>query len=102
MKLGIKKDDTVIVITGDDKGKKGRVIDVDRAKSRVVVEGLNLNSKHTKPNAKNPQGGIVKTPGGIHISNVQLLSDSKPTRIGRKDEKGKTVRYSKKTGKNID
>ncbi len=102
MKLGIKKDDTVIVITGDDKGKKGRVIDVDRAKSRVVVEGLNLNSKHTKPNAKNPQGGIVKTPGGIHISNVQLLSDSKPNRIGRKDEKGKTVRYSKKTGKNID
>lgn len=102
MKLGIKKDDTVIVITGDDKGKKGRVIDVDRAKSRVVVEGLNLNSKHTKPNAKNPQGGIVKTPGGIHISNVQLLSDSKPTRIGRRDEKGKTVRYSKKTGKNID
>ncbi len=102
MKLGIKKDDTVLVITGDDKGKKGRVIEVDRAKSRVVVEGLNLNSKHTKPNAKNPQGGIVKTPGGIHISNVQLLSDNKPTRIGRKDEKGKTVRYSKKTGKNID
>ncbi|MBK7148376.1 MAG: 50S ribosomal protein L24 [Bacteroidetes bacterium] len=102
MKLGIKKDDTVLVITGDDKGKKGRVIEVDRAKSRVVVEGLNLNSKHTKPNAKNPQGGIVKTPGGIHISNVQLLSDNKPTRIGRKDEKGKAVRYSKKTGKNID
>jgi len=102
MKLGIKKDDTVLVITGDYKGKKGRVIEVDRAKSRVVVEGLNLNSKHTKPNAKNPQGGIVKTPGGIHISNVQLLSDNKPTRIGRKDEKGKTVRYSKKTGKNID
>lgn len=102
MKLGIKKDDTVVIITGDDKGKKGRVIEVDRAKSRVIVEGLNLNSKHSKPSAANPQGGIVKVPGGIHISNVQLLSDSKPTRIGRKDEKGKTVRFSKKTGKNID
>lgn len=102
MKVNIKKDDTVLVIAGDDKGKKGRVIEVDRAKSRVVVEGLNLNSKHSKPNAKNPQGGIVKVPGGIHISNVQLLSDGKPTRVGRKDEKGKTVRFSKKTGKNID
>ncbi len=102
MKLNIKKDDTVLVIAGDDKGKKGRVIEVDRAKSRVVVEGLNLNSKHTKPNAKNPQGGIVKVPGGIHISNVQLLSDGKPTRVGRKVEKEKTVRFSKKTGKNID
>jgi large subunit ribosomal protein L24 len=102
MKFNIKKDDTVLVTTGDDKGKKGRVIEVDRVKSRVVVEGLNLNSKHTKPNAKNPQGGIVKVPGGIHISNVQLLSDGKATRVGRREEKGKTVRYSKKTGKTLE
>lgn len=102
MKLNIKKNDEVIVLAGDDKGKKGRVIDVDRKNNRVFVDGVNLNSRHTKPNAKNPQGGIVKTPGGIHVSNVALLSDGKATRIGHKEEKGKTVRYSKKTGKNID
>lgn len=102
MKLHIKKDDNVIVLSGDAKGKTGRVIDVDRKNNRVFVEGVNLHAKHTKPNAKNPQGGIIKTPGGIHISNVALLSDGKPTRIGRREEKGKTVRYSKKTGKNID
>ncbi len=102
MKFHVKKNDEVIVIAGDDKGKKGRVIDVDRAKSRVFVDGVNLNSKHTKPNAKNPNGGIVKTPGSIHVSNVQLISDGKATRVGRKEEKGKTVRVSKKTGKIID
>ena len=102
MKFHVKKNDEVIVIAGDDKGKKGRVIDVDRAKSRVFVDGVNLNSKHTKPNAKNPNGGIVKTPGSIHISNVQLISDGKATRVGRKEEKGKTVRVSKKTGKILD
>lgn len=102
MKFHVKKNDEVIVIAGDDKGKKGRVIDVDRVKSRVFVDGVNLNSKHTKPNAKNPNGGIVKTPGSVHISNVQLISDGKATRVGRKEEKGKTVRVSKKTGKIID
>ncbi|MBS1613004.1 MAG: 50S ribosomal protein L24 [Bacteroidetes bacterium] len=103
MKLHVKKNDEVVILTGDDKGKKGRIISVDAAKSRVTVEGLNLNSRHTKPNAQNPQGGIVKSPGGIHISNVALLSDGKATRVGRKaDAKGKTVRFSKKTGKNID
>lgn len=102
MKFHVKKNDEVIVIAGDDKGKKGRVIDVDRQKSRVFVDGVNLNSKHTKPNAKTPQGGIVKTPGSIHISNVQLISDGKATRIGRKEEKGKTVRVSRKTGKTLD
>lgn len=103
MKLHVKKNDEVVVLAGDDKGKKGRVIEVDSKNSRVLVEGLNLNSRHTKPNAQNPQGGIVKTPGGIHISNVALVSDGKATRIGRKkDNKGKTVRFSKKTGKNID
>ncbi|MBL0309839.1 MAG: 50S ribosomal protein L24 [Bacteroidetes bacterium] len=102
MKFHVKKNDEVIITAGDDKGKKGRVIDVDRKNSRVFVDGVNLNSKHTKPNAKNPQGGIVKTPGSIHISNVQLMSEGKATRIGRKEEKGKTVRFSKKTGKILD
>lgn len=102
MKFHVKKNDEVIVIAGDDKGKKGRVIDVDRVKNKVFVDGVNLNSKHTKPNAKNPNGGIVKTPGSIHISNVQLISDGKATRVGRKEEKGKTVRVAKKTGKIID
>lgn len=102
MKFHVKKNDEVIIIAGDDKGKKGRVIDVDRAKARVFVDGVNLNSKHTKPNAKSPNGGIIKTPGSIHISNVQLLSDGKATRVGRKEEKGKTVRVSTKTGKILD
>lgn len=102
MKLHVKKNDEVIILTGDDKGKKGRIISVDSAKGRVVVEGLNLNSKHTKPNAQNPQGGIVKSPGGIHASNVALLSDGKATRTSRKtDDKGKSIRVSKKTGKTI-
>ena len=101
MKFHVKKNDEVVIIAGDDKGKKGRVIEVDRQKARVIVDGANLNSKHSKPNAKNPNGGIIKTPGSIHISNVQLLSDGKPTRVGRKEEKGKTVRFANKTGKNL-
>ena len=102
MKFHVKKNDEVIIIAGDDKGRKGRVIDVDRQKRRVYVDGMNLNSKHTKPNAKTPQGGIIKTPGSIDISNVQLISDGKPTRAGRKEEKEKTVRFAKKTGKILD
>jgi large subunit ribosomal protein L24 len=102
MKLNIKKGDNVIVLTGDDKGKKGRVAEVIREKNRVIVEGVNVNTKHSKPNAQNPQGGIVKTEGGIHVSNVALLSDGAATRVGRKDVKGASVRFSKKTGKNID
>ena len=102
MKFHIKKNDEVIIIAGDDKGKKGRVIDVDRQKSRVFVDGMNLNTKHTKPSAKTPQGGIIKTPGSIHISNVQLISEGKPTRVGRREEKGKTVRVAKTSGKILD
>jgi large subunit ribosomal protein L24 len=102
MKFHVKKNDEVIVIAGDDKGKKGRVIEVDRQKQRVFVDGVNLNSKHTKPNAKNPQGGIVKTAGSIHISNVQLVSEGKATRVGRTEEKGKTVRVARKGGKKVD
>lgn len=102
MKWNIKKGDTVVILAGDDKGKKGRVTEVIRDKSRVIVDGANIHTKHTKPNAQNPQGGIIKTEGGIHVSNVALLSDGVATRIGRKDVKGSIVRYSKKTGKNID
>jgi large subunit ribosomal protein L24 len=102
MKLHIKKGDNVIVLTGDDKGKKGRVSEVIREKNRVIVEGVNINTKHSKPNAANPQGGIIKTEGGIHISNVALVSDGAATRVGRKVVKGSTVRVSKKTGKHID
>lgn len=101
MKLAIKKGDNVMVITGADKGKSGRVTSVDVKNSRVFVEGINVQSKHTKPSAQNPNGGIVKTEGSIHISNVQLISDGKPTRIGRRTEAGKTVRFSRKTGKTI-
>lgn len=101
MKWNIKKGDNVIVIAGDDKGKTGRVSEVVREKQRVFVEGVNINTKHTKPSAKTPQGGIVKAEGAIHVSNVSLVSDGAATRIGRKEVKGVTVRFAKKTGKNI-
>jgi large subunit ribosomal protein L24 len=99
-KLNIKKGDTVIVITGDDKGKKGEVKIVYAEKQRVLVEGVNVNSKHTKPNAANPQGGIVKKEAPVHISNLMIVcpETGKATRVGRtKNEKGKSVRYSKKS-----
>jgi len=103
-KLHIKKGDTVMVITGESKGQKGRVLEVDRVKDRALVEGLNLVSKHTKPNAKSPQGGILKKEAPIHISNLMLIdpASGKPSRIGRKlNSKGKLVRYSKKSGEEI-
>jgi large subunit ribosomal protein L24 len=103
-KLHIKKGDTVTVITGESKGQKGRVLEVDRAKNRALVEGLNMVSKHTKPNAKAPQGGIVKKEAPIHLSNLMLVdpASGKPTRIGRKlSENNKLVRYSKKSGEEI-
>ena len=104
-KLHIKKGDTVKVIAGNSKGSEGKVIEVLIAKNRAVVEGVNMVSKHSKPNAANPQGGIVKQEAPIHISNLMVV-DSKSgdaTRIGRKrDEKtGKLVRYSKKSGEVI-
>jgi len=101
-KLHVKKGDTVQVITGDDKGKQGRITEIDRAKNRVFIEGINLQTKHSKPSAQHPNGGIVKSEGSVNISNVALLSDGKPTRIGRREEKGKTVRFSKKTDKTLD
>ncbi len=102
MKLGIKKGDTVVVITGEDKGKSGRVTSIDTKSQRVFVEGINMKTRHTKPSAQNPNGGIVKSEGSVHLSNVQLVSDGKPTRIGRRTEGDKTVRFSRKTGKTLD
>ena len=103
-KLHIKKGDTVIVITGESKGQKGRILEVDREKSRALVEGINMVSKHTKPNAKAPQGGIIKKEAPIHVTNLMLIdpASGKPTRIGKKlNEKSKLVRYSKKSGEEI-
>ena len=103
-KLHIKKGDTVYVNAGEDKGKTGRVLRVLVKENRAVVEGINMVSKHTKPNAKNPQGGIVKMEAPIHISNLNLLDpkSNKATSIGRRvNEAGVLVRYSKKSGEEI-
>ncbi|MBQ1798504.1 MAG: 50S ribosomal protein L24 [Muribaculaceae bacterium] len=102
--LHIKKGDTVYVLAGDDKGKTGRVLSIMAKDGRAIVEGINLVSKSTKPNAQNPQGGIIKKEAPINMSNLAVLDpkSGKPTRVGhRKDEKGKTVRYSKKSGEEI-
>jgi large subunit ribosomal protein L24 len=99
-RLKIKKDDLVLVTSGDHKGKQGRVIEVDRKKDRVLVEGINLVTKHRKPSAQNPQGGIEKKEATIHISNVMVV-DTKGniTRVGRRTgSEGKLERYSKKSG----
>lgn len=101
-KLHIKKGDTVYVNAGVDKGKTGRVLEVLISKQRAVVEGVNLVSKHTKPNAKSPQGGIVKQESPIHISNLNPVENGKPVRVGRKlNAAGKLVRVSKKSGEEI-
>jgi len=99
-KLNIKKGDIVKVIAGDSKGQQGKVLKVLVDDYKAIVEGINLISKHTKPNAKSPQGGIVKKEASIHLSNLMVLdSSNKPTRVGRKiDEKtNKLLRYSKKS-----
>ena len=103
-KLHIKKGDTVYVNAGEDKGKTGRVLKVLISKNRAVVEGINMVTKATKPNAKNPQGGLVNMEAPIHVSNLQLLDpkSGKPTRVGYKvNEDGKKVRISKKSGEEI-
>lgn len=99
--LKIKKDDMVRIIAGKDKGKDGKVLSVDAAKHKIVVEGCNVITKHTKPGAGNPQGGIVKVEAAMDISNVMLLADGQPTKVGFKIEDGKKVRVAKKTGKVI-
>ena len=106
-KFKIKKGDTVYVNSGNDKGKTGKVLSVLTEKDRVIVEGVNLVSKHTKPNSKQPQGGIIKQEAAIHISNVNLLDPSStsakpvPTRVGYKITDGKKVRVAKKSGQEI-
>jgi len=103
-KLHIKKGDLVFVNSGESKGQQGRVLSVIVKDSRAIVEGVNMVSKHTKPNAKHPQGGIIKKEAPVHISNLMLIdpTSGKPSRIGRRlNEKGKLVRYSKKSGEEI-
>jgi large subunit ribosomal protein L24 len=104
MKIHIKKDDTVVVLSGEAKGSKGRVVSIDRDKYRAIVEGVNIVSKHAKPTAANPQGGIIKKEAPIHISNLQLVGkgSDKGGRIGyKKDAQGKSVRYFKKSGEEV-
>jgi large subunit ribosomal protein L24 len=103
-KVHIKKGDMVHVNTGEYKGQRGRVLEILRKKDTAIVEGINMVSKHTKPNAKSPQGGIVKQEAPIHISNLMLIdpSSDKATRIGRRiDENDKLVRFAKKSGEVI-
>lgn len=99
-KFRIKKEDMVQVIAGDDKGKTGKVLAVVTGKSRVIVEGVNIISRHTKPSASNPNGGIIKKEAPVHISNIMLLDPKtgKPSKVGRKENDGKIVRFSKKSG----
>ncbi len=96
-KLHIKKGDTVYVNAGNSRGQQGKVLEVQVAEQRAIVEGLNMISRHTKPNSKSPQGGIIKKEAPIHISNLQPLDpkSGKPTRVGRKEVKGKLVRIAK-------
>lgn len=103
-KLKIKKGDLVKVIAGDSKGTQGKVVEVIIAKNRAIVEGANMVSKHTKPNAANPNGGIIKQEAAIHISNLALVDPKtgSTTRVGRKlNADGKLVRVSKKSGEEI-
>jgi large subunit ribosomal protein L24 len=103
-KLHIKKGDTVYVNAGEYKGQKGKVLEVLLKKEKAIVEGVNMVSRHTKPNSKYPQGGIINMEAPIHISNLMLIdpSSGSQTRIGRrKNDKGKLVRYAKKSGEEI-
>lgn len=101
-KLKIKSGDTVRVIAGDHKGQEGKVQKVLIEKNKAIVEGVNTISKHEKPSASNPQGGIVKKEAPIHISNLSLIDkDGNTTRVGYKEEDGKKVRFSKKSNEVI-
>ena len=102
-KLHIKKDDTVIVLTGKDKNKTGKVLKVLVAENRAIVEGINLVSKSTKPSAKNPQGGIIKQEAPIHISNLSLIDpkSGKATRVSIQHDGKNVKRIAKKSGAEI-
>jgi len=104
-KFHVKRGDTVLVISGDEKGKRGVILSIDAKKERAIVEGLNLVTKHLKPTASNPNGSIIKKEAPIHLSNLMLIDPAtgEPTKTGRRlNEKGKLQRYSKKTQKFID
>jgi large subunit ribosomal protein L24 len=102
-KLKIKSGDNVVVIAGDHKGSEGKVMKVFTEKNKAIVEGVNLVSKHEKPSAKNPQGGITKKEAPIHISNLALIDkkSGKATRVGYRMEKNEKVRFSKKSNEVI-
>lgn len=104
-KLNVKKGDKVVVVAGKDKSKSGRILQVFPKENRVLVEGVNIVKRHTKPNQLNPEGGIIEKEAPIHVSNV-MLADPKtgqPTRVGHKFlEDGSKVRYAKKSGETID
>ena len=103
MKLHIKKNDTVIVISGVDKGKKGRVLEVFPEKQKALVEGVRIVHKHSKPSANSPDGGILKKEAPIHISNIMIADpkSGKPTKIGRRKQGERYVRFAKKSGEVI-
>jgi large subunit ribosomal protein L24 len=102
IKLHIKVGDTVKVISGESKNQEGKVLKIDRSKMRAIVEGVNIVKKHAKPSASDPQGGIIEKEAGLHISNLMVVVNGQPTKIGRKiNDKGNLVRYSKKSGEVI-
>ena len=100
-KLKIKKGDTVKVIAGNYRGQEGKILSVIIEKNKAIVEGINMVSRHTKPSAASPQGGIVKKEAPIHISNLMLIQGGTATRVGRRLENDKIVRYAKKSGEVI-
>ena len=102
--MKIRKDDTVLVTGGKDRGKTGRVLRTEPKRGRVYVEHLNIIKRHQRPRTMQEQGGIIEAPGPIHVSNVQLLDpDGQPSRVGvRRDEGGRRVRVAKRSGKDID
>jgi len=102
--MHVKKGDKVMVITGKDKGKTGTVLAAFPKKDRVIVEGVNVVKKHSKPSQDNPQGGIISKEAALHVSNVMLLDpkSNEPTRVGYKEVNGKKVRVAKKSGEALD
>ena len=96
-KLKIKTGDTIKVIAGDHKGEEGKIVKIFVDKNKAIVEGVNMISKHTKPSADNPQGGIVKREAALHISNLMLVENGATTRVGYRMEGDKKVRFSKKS-----
>ena len=100
--LHVKTGDTAVVLSGKEKGKRGKVLSVNPKKGMVVIEGVNMIKKHTKPSMANQNGGIITKEAPLHISNVMLMADGKATRVGFKMDGDKKVRVAKATGKVID